>query len=179
MPKILFKRGHKINLGKRNHLGFKHSEETKQKIRNARLGVSPSMESNQKRRYTILKRKEILGYINSLEARQKISKIMKGRPKSEEHKRKLSKIFQGAKSSLWRGGKSFEPYSTKWTKLFRNKIRERDNYSCFICKMPGRDIHHIDYNKENCEKNNLITLCRTCHRKTNFNRENWIKYFNG
>ena len=39
--------------------------------------------------------------------------------------------------------------------------------------------NHIDYDKKNCNSDNLITLCRSCHRKTNFNRENWIKYFNG
>lgn len=30
--------------------------------------------------------------------------------------------------------------------------------------------------KNNDEKN-LITLCNSCHAKTNFNRENWIEFF--
>ena len=65
MPKILFKKGHKINLGKKNHLGFKHSDKTKQKIRDARIGTKQSIESNQRRREAMVKRMEFLGYINS------------------------------------------------------------------------------------------------------------------
>ena len=35
-------------------------------------------------------------------------------------------------------------------------------------------IHHIDYNKKNCNLNNLITLCRSCNAKANYNRD-WHK----
>jgi len=35
------------------------------------------------------------------------------------------------------------------------------------------DVHHIDYNKKNNNINNLITLCKSCHPKTNFNRKYW------
>ena len=34
-------------------------------------------------------------------------------------------------------------------------------------------IHHIDYNKQNSSINNLITLCNSCHAKTNANRKQW------
>jgi hypothetical protein len=37
------------------------------------------------------------------------------------------------------------------------------------------DIHHIDYDKNNLQENNLISLCQKCHGKTNFNREYWFK----
>jgi len=36
---------------------------------------------------------------------------------------------------------------------------------------------NIDYNRENNNLNNLITLCRSCHSQTNFNREDWANYF--
>lgn len=39
------------------------------------------------------------------------------------------------------------------------------------------DVHHIDYNKFNCNPENLITLCKSCHVKTNHNRNYWINYF--
>jgi hypothetical protein len=29
----------------------------------------------------------------------------------------------------------------------------------------------------NCKDNNLITLCNSCHSKTNFNRDYWYSYF--
>ena len=32
-------------------------------------------------------------------------------------------------------------------------------------------IHHIDYNKKNNKEENLITLCRSCNVKVNFNRK--------
>ncbi len=32
-------------------------------------------------------------------------------------------------------------------------------------------IHHIDYDKKNCELKNLITLCINCNSKANFDRE--------
>ncbi len=35
--------------------------------------------------------------------------------------------------------------------------------------------NHIDYNKKNSNLNNLITLCGSCHTKTNTNRNYWIK----
>jgi len=38
-------------------------------------------------------------------------------------------------------------------------------------------IHHIDYNKFNCESSNLITLCLKCHLSTNGNRDYWYAYF--
>ena len=40
-----------------------------------------------------------------------------------------------------------------------------------------RERNHIDYNKLNCNPNNLISLCRKCHMKTNSNRDYWINYF--
>jgi hypothetical protein len=38
-------------------------------------------------------------------------------------------------------------------------------------------IHHIDYFKQNISQFNLISLCKRCHTKTNFNREHWKKFF--
>mgnify|MGYP001559215491 CR=1 FL=1 len=105
----------------------------------------------------------------------------KGTQFSEEHKRKLSEINKGEKSPAWQGGKSFEPYTTDWTKTLKRSIKERDHYICQLCNQQQDDIifpiHHIDYDKKNCNPKNLITLCISCHAKTNFNHEFWINYF--
>ena len=87
----------------------------------------------------------------------------------------------------WKGGKSFELYSVDWADDLKDSIRKRDDYICKICgihqdeldmgQLKKLDVHHMDYNKDNLNPNNLITLCRSCHVKTNFNREYWIKYF--
>jgi 5-methylcytosine-specific restriction endonuclease McrA len=36
-------------------------------------------------------------------------------------------------------------------------------------------IHHIDYDKKNIKIENLISLCQSCHMKTNYNRKYWRK----
>jgi hypothetical protein len=85
--------------------------------------------------------------------------------------------IRGEKNIMWKGGISFEHYSVDWTNTLKQAIRQRDKYTCKICGREGLQVHHIDYNKKNCETKNLITLCKPCHMKTNFNREKWIKYF--
>lgn len=81
----------------------------------------------------------------------------------------------------WKGGISFEPYSLDWTETLRRSIRERDHYTCQLCGKPQEDrvhcVHHIDYNKNNCNPDNLITLCLCCNAKVNTNRKDWEKYF--
>lgn len=83
----------------------------------------------------------------------------------------------------WQGGISFEPYSIGWNKTFKEQIRYRDGYKCQICGCPeienrkNLSIHHRDYDKKNLQMNNLISLCKSCHMKTNFNREYWLGYF--
>lgn len=73
-------------------------------------------------------------------------------------------------------------YSIDWTRTLRQSIRERDKYLCKICGEKAGDIahsvHHIDYNKKNCDTKNLITLCQSCHLRTNQNRNYWVDYFN-
>ena len=85
------------------------------------------------------------------------------------------------KNPNWQGGKSYEPYSVDWTRTLKISIRERDKYVCQMCTEPQGDealsVHHIDYDKKNCNPTNLIALCRKCHLKTNINRGYLIKYF--
>jgi hypothetical protein len=86
----------------------------------------------------------------------------------------------------WRGGIASSEYTEEWKVKFLDSIRERDNFICQECgihqeELVGRiaklDIHHIDYNKKNCNPDNLISLCRSCHMKTNNNRDYWESYF--
>ncbi len=85
-------------------------------------------------------------------------------------------------NSNWNGGKSFEPYPLVWNEKLREIIRKRDGRECQLCNNPENGIkltiHHIDYDKKNCDPLNLISLCHDCHVKTNFNRPYWKEYFN-
>ncbi len=101
---------------------------------------------------------------------------------SQETKARMSIAKTKEKHPNWKGGLTCELYTIDWTKTLRRSIRERDRYTCQLCKTlqsdRAFDVHHIDYNKKNCNPDNLITLCRICHLKTNYNRKYWINYFN-
>lgn len=92
---------------------------------------------------------------------------------------KIGNRFQkGEKNLNWKGGISFKSYSINWTDDLKRAIRKRDHYTCRLCgKEPAISCHHIDYDKKNCNPNNLITLCISCNSKVNKNRKYWIKYF--
>lgn len=82
------------------------------------------------------------------------------------------------KNGRWLGGISFEPYSPDWTHDLREFIRERDNYTDPLTGQYGNCVHHIDYDKKNCDPKNLITLSNSSNSRVNKNREYWTKYFN-
>lgn len=84
-----------------------------------------------------------------------------------------TKNFSGENSFNWQGGKSFEPYPLEFNRQFKKMIRLRDDHSCAICRMFGKDVHHVNYTKEDLALSNCITLCHKCHLITNHNREYW------
>ena len=111
------------------------------------------------------------------------NKARLGMKNSEEHRRKISEAQSGEKGNNWRGGLSFEPYGLEFNKELKEKIFQRDNCTCRECNYPkgmlkfGLVAHHINFNKKDNCFSNLITLCRSCHSKTNFNRDKWIDYY--
>jgi hypothetical protein len=116
------------------------------------------------------------------------SKKLKGRKFTKEHRKKLSLAFRNKivslqtriKLSLSHGGTGI-PYEKRQYSLdfyiVRKDILKRDNYICQKCAKKGNTVHHIDYNKDNNDKSNLITLCNRCNLQVNFNKDNWIKFF--
>jgi hypothetical protein len=79
----------------------------------------------------------------------------------------------------WRGGLSRLPYPWNFRSISRAVI-ERDG-SCLNPECPGHDprltAHHIDYDKQNCAWDNLITLCSACNSKANFDRPKWQRFY--
>lgn len=105
---------------------------------------------------------------------------------SKRNAQKMGRIYHALpldKHFNWRGGKSFEPYPFGWTKTYKEQIRCRDGHKCQLCGINEVDcgrklhVHHKDYNKENIDESNLISLCLKCHIKTNSNRDYWCDYF--
>lgn len=106
-----------------------------------------------------------------------------GKHHTEETKQKIRFTHLGENNPNWIDGRSFEPYSFEFNRQLKELIRRRDGYKCQLCGMPEIEnieklsIHHIDYNKENNLPDNLITLCKSCNTKVNFNRDSWEEYF--
>lgn len=105
---------------------------------------------------------------------------------SEEHKEKLRIKSSGENGSGWIDGRSYEGYPYEFKKIRRSKIIiKRDNYTCQLCrdiilsntKNRFITIHHIDYDKNNNNLINLITLCTFCNSSVNKNRTDWTKFF--
>jgi len=181
-----FKKGH---LPLKGMLGKHHSNESKRKISKAHKNKKLSEEWKKKISESHKgKPSPMKGKKHSKETKKRIGlasmghKDNLGRKHTEETKKKMRQSARrGILNNLWRGGISFEPYTINWTQTLKRSIRERDKYTCQICgNLQGDwvfDIHHIDYDKKNCNPENLIMLCRPCHAKTNHNRGYWIKYF--
>lgn len=83
----------------------------------------------------------------------------------------------------WKGGKYYEPYTYEFNYEIKQKIKQRDNYTCQLCGAKEGTlkqnlcVHHIDYNKDNSKEYNLITLCHICNTKVNSKRQNWTEFF--
>jgi len=105
--------------------------------------------------------------------------------KKSEAREKIKVSKMGERNPCWNGGSSFGEYSIEFNNTLKNIIKTRDNYRCQVCFIDENKskqkfkrnlvIHHIDYNKLNNTIKNLITLCCSCHPKTNFNRHHWKK----
>ena len=99
-----------------------------------------------------------------------------------------NKLNKGKNHYNWQNGISKFPYSFAFTKELKEFIRQRDKYECQLCHKSQRkelnqynkklSVHHIDYNKQNCKKDNLITLCNQCNHRVNAFRDYWFAYFN-
>lgn len=145
--------------------GKPRSEETREKLREANKGQIPWMK----------------GKSHSEKSKEKNRIAHLGKKQSEETI--LKRIKKGKEHYNWQGGKSFEPYDKLFNNKFRRAIRKRDNQICMLCQIHREklkrvlDVHHINYNKELSVPQNCISLCNSCHPKTNYNRKYWIKFF--
>ena len=101
---------------------------------------------------------------------------------TEEQRKHHSIINLGTKNPNWKGGISNNKYGLEFNNRLKQKIKKRDKYICQLCDLKEKDskiplcVHHIDYNKNNNEEYNLITLCRGCNGKVNSKRQNWIEF---
>lgn len=115
------------------------------------------------------------GKKHSKETRQKISKAVQlaDTPERRERMSEAAKAygFSGSRNGNWKGGRwSLWIYPHEFN-VIKESIRERDNHICQHCGIANNetnnyelDVHHMDGNRFNNDPNNLITLCRSCHK---------------
>ena len=169
--------------------GHKVSDETRQKLSEARSGKVLSEEHKESIRKTTKKMwdegvfddpkireayarqgRSTRGSKHTPESRRKMSKSHLEFYKNPENYKKMLKSYKrGAESASWRGGASKEGYPSAFSKRLRSKIRRRDKQVCRLCGEDAKGIkggvHHIDANKHNNDESNLILVCNSCHGK--------------
>lgn len=101
--------------------------------------------------------------------RREKSRQLRALWQTEDYRAKMT----GANAPMWNGGTSNEPYPFEFDKALKRRIRQRDGYTCAVCRLGAKSVHHIDYDKSNSDEDNLITLCRSCHSETNHSRDVW------
>jgi len=166
-----------IRKNKESHIGIKHSEEWKEKMRKIakERGFGKWMKGRTgELSYQWKGGKE--AYPRCVDCGKLLST-----PNYVRCDLCVRKYRVGENHPNWKGGISYEEYSVDWKSSLKISIRERDHYTCQVCGEKQGDVthhvHHIDYIKTNCNPENLVTLCVKCHMKTNYNREYWKKYF--
>lgn len=173
--------------------GKKHTEKTKEKIRQFNLGRKHTEESRKKMSDMRSGEKHhMYGKSHSEETKKKMVDAAKlrshenhpwlGRKHSEQSREKMSVAASkriGERNPAWRGGISRGPYCSGWEVLAREYKSYDDGCMYHMCEKRSENLvsHHIDYDKQNCHPSNIITLCRVCHGYTTGNREWWTSYF--
>ena len=99
-------------------------------------------------------------------------------------------ILKGENNPNWIDGRSYKKYPSEFNRKLREEIRARDNYECQgeNCGMTEEEhlivfgqvlhVHHIDYNRKNLNKRNLVSTCKQCNIRANYNRHYWQDYYN-
>jgi len=97
-------------------------------------------------------------------------------PKPESMKRKTSERIRGEANPFYIDGRCSGEnyvYPLGWSSSLKETVRNRDERKCRICSKTEEengkklDVHHINYDKTGLSFLNLISLCKSCHKKTN------------
>jgi len=165
---MVFEKGHKIFLGRKHSeatkekmrekaTGRKHNEETKEKLRQGRIGMKHTEETKKK----------------MSEQRGGENNAFYGKKHTMETQERLS-AYRGELKGNWKGG--ITPIRKKERSTFeyqnwRKAVKERDEYKCLRCgsedNLEADHIKSFAYHPElRFDIENGRTLCRDCHKKT-------------
>lgn len=147
-----------------------NSLETREKIRKGRLPTKEQRSEDARVRMLALWqdpiwKERMLIVLKDPEVRRKTSESVKRVWADPAYRKRLTRVGANA------------PYPPEFNEVFKEMVRQRDEYTCQQCREPGECVHHIDYDKKNTVSENCVTLCRSCHSRTNHNRESWQQIF--
>jgi hypothetical protein len=94
------------------------------------------------------------------------------------YRKSIRSIKRCDRKPLIKNGKEYSP---NWQEI-RKQIYQRDGWICQECGIHCHNkqqiqCHHINYDTSDNVFSNLITLCSSCHAKTNWRRDNWTKHY--
>jgi len=117
------------------------------------------------------------------------SKKMSGKNNPNYGKRgKETSMFgrTGEKHPMYKGGISYLPYCEKFNDYLKERVRDFFGRCCYVCGMNETEngqklsVHHVNYDKMVCcndVKPLFVPLCKSCHGKTQKDREYWEEFF--
>ena len=157
------------------------SDETKRKMSIARKGKPRSIDIKNKiseSKKGVPSHPNSMSALNSPEVKLKRDLVMQ----TPEYKQKQRVAQSGEKCHMWKGGISFEPYCPKFNNGLKERVRLFFDNKCVECG--GTElklcVHHVHYDKNVCCNDKppmFVTLCKSCHGKSNKNREYWRAHF--
>jgi hypothetical protein len=155
------------------NIGRKHSQESKDKMSAAKMGIRPNEETRKKLSLAKKGKKQTpehianmratkIGKPHSKEHTEKVAATHRGKKRTPETRERMSKAAKGKKKNLtieqrmalierqrgckshfWKGGESFKPYCEKFTKEFKNRVRAFFEYRCICC---GKHVNECKQN---------------------------------
>jgi len=84
---------------------------------------------------------------------------------------KIAEALAGENNPNYQGKDQASPYALGWGRGYKDKIRQRADGVCQMCgKRPDYtlDLHHKDFGKDNHAPDNLMVICRSCHKSLHF-----------
>lgn len=121
-------------------VGWKHSQETRCKIANS---WTDEMREDARQR----------GMMNA---------------ENREWLVKIAESLSGENNPNYQGKDQESPYAPGWGRRYRERIRDRANGICEVCGKKSEqtlDLHHKDFGKDNHDPDNLLVVCRPCHKR--------------
>jgi hypothetical protein len=170
---------HNANLGKI------HSEETRKKISVSKKGT-PAWNRGIETPYEVRLKQRDAKLKNPPPGNKNIRGVKYWYGRHRDYNT-IAKSVEYKIGGFWYGNVRYpDPpqYCEKFNRNLKNRVRAYFGYKCFECGVSPTtsdlDVHHIHYNKKTCcdgSPHDMIPLCRSCHMKTNADRDYWERRY--